>query len=429
MLCWLLIDSAAYFTRLEYVLTLLAYTMGSVVLFFFLCYINAYFNERAAVKHRIFLIPQILALLCAAASVVEFAAGRIVVYENGIAVKINALPVYFSVIQIGALVFTVAVAIGKRKAVGWKAIALFCLFFLSTAFGIATASLFGEDYTVAFSAVAMMIIACFLQEHKTRVRMENAFAAVTALILLYLILQSGAYSRTPSIEVEPDNCYDETLHVATDEDYLPYSFVDDDGRETGHDVEMIALLANRMHVNLDLRFVPWNEGIRSLAEGKTDVLLNCDYFDDLGGMDGLLMTEPVSTDDFVVYSKAEIHHIDELYGRKIAVMENANCLSYTEMYRLDNNCVFMPSNAEALRAVEDGTADCAIVRHIVGEAILKTSGYRDISGRITIGSSFTCIGIGQNNRDLLQRMNDAIEAMKLDGSLEDRRHIRGSFAE
>ena len=418
MFCWLLTDAGAYLTGLEYVLTLLAYTMGSVILFFSLAYFNAYIRGKTPLSPWVFRVPQVLALFCIAAAAVEFIAGRIVVYENGFPVAVNNLPVYFSVIQTGTLAFTVAVVFCKRKELGWKAVALFCLFCCSSVFGIVTFSFLGADYTVAFASVSLMIIVSFLQEHRTRVRMENAFASVAVLIIFFLLFQSSVFSKDPDIEIKPDNCYEKTLRVVTDEDYLPYSFYDSDGHESGHDVELMILLANEMEMNLDLKFVSWNEGIRMLSEGEADILLTCDYYDDFGGADGLLMTEPVSSDDFVVYSKSPVTHINQLYGKKIAVMDNANCLSYIQMYHLEDNIIYRPSNTETIRAVETGLADCAIVRYTVAEAILKSSGLKNVSAQITVGSSYTCFAVGGNDQALLVRLDKAIETMKMNGTMQ-----------
>ena len=73
----------------------------------------------------------------------------------------------------------------------------------------------------------------------------------TVLTGIYFYL-SGAFRDAPTVELQPLNNFKKTLHVVTDIDYAPYSYVDEHGNYQGYDVELINEIANRLQMNLDL---------------------------------------------------------------------------------------------------------------------------------------------------------------------------------
>lgn len=240
---------------------------------------------------------------------------------------------------------------------------------------------------------------------------------LAVMCALFLFINTGTLKSSPVVEVRADNNYTETLRVVTDEDYRPYSFYGERGEYSGHDVELIALLANKLNMNLDLWLVPWQDGIDAVTSGRADILMTCDWSDNFSGSDQLIRTEPVSSDDFIVYSRSHLSSPDELYTMKIAITENANVLPQLQMLNLTGNCIAYSSNRRALQAVSDGEADCAVMRNTVGTTLLQGSGLDDIKGRISIGKSYMCFGISRDNQALADRINCAIEELKKEGVL------------
>ena len=50
----------------------------------------------------------------------------------------------------------------------------------------------------------------------------------TVFIVFYLYW-SDTFRPEPKVEIQPENKFAKTLHVVTDEDYAPYSFIDAQG--------------------------------------------------------------------------------------------------------------------------------------------------------------------------------------------------------
>lgn len=244
---------------------------------------------------------------------------------------------------------------------------------------------------------------------------------VLALVLSFfsvILILSGRLDKDPVVEITADNCYQETLHVVTDQDYRPYSFSDSDGNFSGHDVELVTMLANRMHMNLDLKFMQWDEGIRTTLDDRSQVLMTCDFSDSFNGTDSLLKTDAISYDDFIVFSKRHVSSVNDLYGKRIGIMSNGNVIPLIEKLNLMQYCTAYPDNREAMKALIDGKVDCAVMRNAVGTVLiggLMAEGI--VQGYLSIGQSFMCFGVNNSHPELLERLNKAILETKTDGSL------------
>ena len=238
------------------------------------------------------------------------------------------------------------------------------------------------------------------------------------LFAVILLIRSGLLAAEPKVEVFPENRYTETLRVITDEDYRPYSFYAADGSPSGHDIELINMVANEMGMNLELRPMSWHDGIAAITAGEADVLLTCDYSDTFAGVDLLAKSEPVSSDYFIVYAKERIVSGDALYGKRIAVMRNGNVTAEIVKMQLSKYCTEYEDNRKAMQALINGEADFAVMRNSVGRVLLRELNAVGIQGYVSIGVSDMCFGIAGGKPELVDRINGALEKLKTAGQLE-----------
>ena len=233
-----------------------------------------------------------------------------------------------------------------------------------------------------------------------------------------LLVQRGTFVKDPTVEVKALNCFKDTLYVISDEDYRPYSFYDDDGRMSGHDVELVTILANRMKMNLDLKFLSWHDAIDVMREGRADILMTCDYSDTFFGTSDLRKSAPISYDDFVVYSKKRMAYTDELYSKQISVMRDGNVLANLRMFRLDKNCRYYKNNRDAMQALKNGEVDCAIMRNTIGNLLLEELEIDDISQQLSLGRSYMCFAVNDRDMELTSRIDSTMKCIIQDNELQ-----------
>ena len=249
----------------------------------------------------------------------------------------------------------------------------------------------------------------------------------SSLSLLLLFLLSAALpfltacqaAAEPELTEQPYNCFDRTLVVATDDDYWPYVYYDENGQLTGHDIELITLVANLMKVNLEIHPMTWSESLDAVRRGEADAVLTCEY-NGKDVDDGIITTAPVKSDDFVVFSKSRVLSIDELYQKYIGVMAGGNVIRSVTEHGLEDQCIFYGSNRAAFDALAEGKCDCVIVRYIIGLGILSEMGdaARGIDAYISLSDSRSCIGVSESNQSLANEISGIIAILRSSGTLE-----------
>ena len=115
---------------------------------------------------------------------------------------------------------------------------------------------------------------------------------IAGAVLAFLYI-SYSIRPEPAMTIHAHNTYTETLHAVTDFDYEPFSYIDKDGHYMGMDVELIAEIANRLHMNLDLKLMDWTSANKYFLSGKADVFLNMET-DSVANDPRLTATLPIS---------------------------------------------------------------------------------------------------------------------------------------
>ena len=139
----------------------------------------------------------------------------------------------------------------------------------------------------------------------------------TVLFIIFYFYLSDTFRSAPKVEILPENKFKDTLHVVTDADYAPYSYIDAEGNFQGLDVEMINEIANRMQMNLDLKLTDWNDANKIFMDGDADIIMNMES-DLIVGNKNILATLPTTEKQYVVYGKKAVSSVADLYGRRVA---------------------------------------------------------------------------------------------------------------
>lgn len=132
-----------------------------------------------------------------------------------------------------------------------------------------------------------------------------AFTLVlTALLLTFLSLRAQA----------------ESLRLVT-EPWAPYVYLQD-GKPTGIDYEITALVFKRLGIDVEWQFLPWRRCLMMLQQGQADGAL--DIFESPERESELLYpSEPLSEVEFVLFqAKARPHlfnRLEDLRGLKVGV--------------------------------------------------------------------------------------------------------------
>ncbi len=254
---------------------------------------------------------------------------------------------------------------------------------------------------------------------------KNFFAKknslVTAAIALPIVLAiifagiyfnlSGIFREAPKVEVKPLNKFKKTLHVVTDIDYAPYSYVDTDGSYQGYDVEMMNEIANRLQMNLDLSLMDWNDANKIFLSGGADIIMNMES-DLIINNPAIIATLPTTEKQYVVYGRKDISSVAELYGRRVASLHNMPGLG------LDDEISYVHSYKKIFDGLKSGEYEFAICPIQVGGAFVEKLGLNDVFPSYAVQHVYGTLAMHPEDTQLRVRINAVLIQMQQEGRLD-----------
>ncbi len=241
------------------------------------------------------------------------------------------------------------------------------------------------------------------------------FSVVFLVLLLWIFLFFLDMDRSePSYTYTPSTKHNDTLVVVADIDYAPYVYPDENGMPTGHDIELIAILAERLGKSLDIRLKPWGECIADMENGEADLILS--YIDK--NVPEIATSIPTNSDDFVLFGKSSYETLGDLYNVKIAYLSGSASDEIIKTHQLTANATKYTTYADAFASVERGENDYILASYAAGR--IHTKDYAGITAQGTsLKSNMFTIGVCSSRSDLLHALNEEIVNLKKDGTITE----------
>ena len=253
----------------------------------------------------------------------------------------------------------------------------------------------------------------FFEQKSNTIFLLFSLPAVLAIIFLALYFYlSGAFRPIPTVEIQPQNNFTKTLHVVTDIDRAPYSYIDKDGNYLGYDVEMINEIANRLQMNLDLQLTDWRTANKIFKDGDADVIMNIDS-DLIIGNPNIIATLPTTEKQYVIYGRTSISSVTELYGRRVASLHKVSGLG------LDDEISYVNSYNEIFAALKTGEYEFAICPIQVGYEFLERFQLYDVHPSYAVMHVYGSMAMHPKDTMLRVRINAALIQMQQEGRFEE----------
>ena len=237
-----------------------------------------------------------------------------------------------------------------------------------------------------------------------------------ALQIGILILKGGWFRELPEVEIRAKNTFSRTLRVVGDVDFAPYSSVGPDGSYTGHDIECINEIANRLGVNVQVNLMTWTKATEAVKNKEADIVMGLESLSNR--QDGLMITSILANDAFVVYSRKPISGVADLKSGRLATI-NGN--TEVDIYGIEEDAIVYDTFSEELEALEQGEVDFAIIRLSVAKMLIQKNRYTDLIQVFDMMDSSLGLGVRSDQEELAAELNEVIGSMYRDGTLNSLR--------
>lgn len=243
--------------------------------------------------------------------------------------------------------------------------------------------------------------------------------AVRALVVLALLVLLSPMSNPAQGQAgEP------TLVVGGDAEYPPFQFIDENGRATGFDVELIRLLARDQRMQVRFELGGWDASLQRLERGELDVV---PMFASSPREDRFLFTQPYLLRYHAVFGIAGtpgIGSLEELAGSVVAVQKAG--LGWEALRAMGDaapELLELASESAALTAVARGRADYALMPTSIGYQAVAKEG---LDGVIALSPPLLerqyVLAVSRQRPELVGQLNEGLDRLRVSGE-QDRLYV------
>lgn len=231
--------------------------------------------------------------------------------------------------------------------------------------------------------------------------------------ILYTLYRMGTFLNEPSITIKPRDDVADTLVIAADHDFAPYSYINSDGKPAGFDVELITDICNKMGYKADIRLMSWPAATSSLADRRADIVVGKDIL--LTPDSGEVHSIPVIDDDYVIWSKKKINSSSQLFKEKVGMVSSG---TYKKEYAEFVGCIpyVMDSYSELFKACEKGEIDYVLCQKNVGQLVNYEEG-TNLDNNYYFDKDYLGYAMVEGD-ERINHVNKAIDEAFADGTIE-----------
>lgn len=251
--------------------------------------------------------------------------------------------------------------------------------------------------------------------HKNTIILASSITLIVIFFALLVFPDSSSADETWQALLDSGE-----LRIGMEASYPPFETIAPDGSFTGFDVDLSQEIAHRLGVEPVFYNIAYDSLYDSLYSGRVDILIS-----------GLVPAYAVegkanfsvpyfnAGEHLVVGRGTPVDNMQDLENRILAVEYGAG--GDIEARKWQRRFVSLTilrnvSAGEALAAVGDGRADAALVDGV--SARLGTVDYPELYIAESVTDVFFAAAVHPENEILLKRVNEAIESMAGDGTLD-----------
>lgn len=234
------------------------------------------------------------------------------------------------------------------------------------------------------------------------------------------------------------------LVVATNCEFEPFEYLDDNGNPTGIDMDIAAALAKELGLTLEINDMPFESVVASVASGTCNIgiaglTVNAERLESVDftqtyfsssqvviakSGDSILdiVVEDLEDEDEVAAKVALIE--SALNGKRIGVQNGTTGYSYvsgdSDNYEgvAGATAVGYPSGALAVQAMLNGQVDYVIIDKVPAEKLVAANDGTELSNVVLTGEDYA-FAVKKGDTEFLNKVNAALTKLIADGTIEE----------
>lgn len=227
------------------------------------------------------------------------------------------------------------------------------------------------------------------------------------------------------------------LVVGGDFNYPPYEYLDSDQNPQGYNVELSKMVGEILGVDVRFHLSKWSQALKLLDSGKIDVLQGVALSAERARLYHFSQPHTQTWRSIFVSKKSMIMSLDELENASILLQQGDIAKDYLKLIDFQGTIIEVPTQEDALRLLNTGKYDAAIVNHMYGLTFLKNNSLDGITA-LTDRILTRDYCYASHDPELISRINVALQSLiqskklrilqdKWFADLEPKKDVHGLF--
>ena len=239
------------------------------------------------------------------------------------------------------------------------------------------------------------------------------------LVVMALVLMLGCFAGCAEKAPETDGGNEtKKLVMGTNAAFPPYEFVDDNNEIVGIDAEIAKAVAEKMGYELEIKDMEFDSLITAVSTHSIDfALAGMTVTDERKESVNFSDTYAKGVQVIIVKEGSDIKDVDGLKGKTIGVQAGTTGDIYcTDEFGQDSVKQFN-NGALAVAALNNGQVDCVVIDNEPAKSFVAAN-----EGLAILETAYAeedyAAAIAKDNEQLLKDFNDALAALKADGTID-----------
>ena len=207
------------------------------------------------------------------------------------------------------------------------------------------------------------------------------------------------------------------LTISTSPDFPPYEYLDDDGNAVGIEMDILAIIAETLGVELVVDAMDFDSALLAVQQGKSDMVVSgCTVTEDRKLVMNFTDSYTTAKQVIVVPEGSEIT-LDTLGDYTIGTQRGTTGFIYTSDDYGDDHVIGYDTYTLAFQALQNGQVDCIVLDDAVGVAyVAQIPGLEILETEYVIEDY--AFGVDKDNEELLEAVNLVLNALMDQGFVQ-----------
>jgi PAS domain S-box-containing protein len=233
----------------------------------------------------------------------------------------------------------------------------------------------------------------------------------------FVLLLAGIAATSPCLAADDPP----EILVGSEQDFRPYSFVDENGLPAGFGVDLIKAVARTMGLSIRIKPGTWNEVWNGLVAGDIDALPVVAKLPNRIPLVEFSLPHTETFDAFFVrQGEPLINDIRDAEGKEIVVMRSDAAHHALQERKFQGKIIPVDTIPEGLALISSGKHDALLCSKLIGTLEIKDRGIRGVTAGPVIPDykRVFSFAVKKDNHELLEKLNQGLLIVKTNGEYD-----------